>query len=85
MGKKDNKNNLMKNLELLSILDDYVIEGNDKVYTIECNSYCFSKFNQLCACIDKETYNIAYYMKGVCNNLCDSIEERINNRVRGEQ
>lgn len=71
---KKSKNNLMKNLELLSILDDYVIEENGEAYTIECKSYNWNEFNQLYAYIDKKTNDIAYSMKGLYDNGSDSEE-----------
>lgn len=64
----NDKNNLMKNLKLLSILDDYVIEENDEAYIIECKCYDYKKFKQLYVCINKKTNNIEYCMDDLYNN-----------------
>lgn len=68
----NNKNNLMKNLELLSILNDYVIEENDGAYIIECRGYDYNRFKQLYVCINKKTNDIGYHMGDLYDNGSDS-------------
>lgn len=62
--------NIENKLELLSLLDDYIIEKNNDMYVIKCKKYD-DTYKQLEVDIHPKVNQVSYYVTDVYNNGYD--------------